>query len=954
MNIPFDSFVEGLLRETAQPNKKQRLNSEDSVDFSAPLYSDVLLLSKIFLEIIGDHASFEGDVDPAKLAVCVKSIVSKSREYTRTHSEASLKDLSDEIKKMSNVTMIRDVARVFNEFLRLSTLAEKQHRIRRWNAYRRGLGDIVLRHTYDDAFKTLISKGFNPTEIRNSLMNQRVELVLTAHPTQAIRRTLLEKQARIGELLSMRDFGRFVPSELEELEESLKSEILSTWQSNSVRKIKPSPDSEARNGLVIVDRNVWTALPETMRILDDALMKIGQPPLPVDACIFSIGSWIGGDRDGNPFVTHRVTEKIALLSKWRSTDMYYKEVDKLMFELSVTKGNKELYDRANSIKDEELWSNERIHWDFSRGNIPPDEPYRRILARLREDLLITREYTEKIIVHLNDDKVPSHKPLPVTPPRLITDVSQMIEPLMLCYRSLVECGDSVIADRRLKDLIRRLCCFELCMVKLDLRQESARHAEAIDAFTRYLGVGSYIEWTEEQKQEFLIRELNSRRPIYRSPEEFKDNPNVYEVLKTFEVAARLGPASLGAYIISMAQYPSDVLAVELLQKQAGNISHQRVVPLFETKADLERSGDVIERLFSLPWYKTHIDGKQEVMLGYSDSAKDAGRLTSVWSLYKAQETLVEICKRHEVKLTLFHGRGGTVGRGGGPQHLAVLSQPPGSILGTMRVTIQGETIDTHFGLQGTASQTIERYTSATLISTLSPPSQPGEVWRGLMEEMSEISCKRYQDYVYRHPRFVEYFRQATPQLELGIMNIGSRPSKRPNLNSGIESLRAIPWVFAWTQTRSHLPVWLGVGYAINAMIEKGHLKELQNMYQNWPFFHSTLDLIQMVLFKADNTIASWYYKSLVATDLQFVGKELEEELELCIRVILQITKQATLLENNPVERRSVEGRLPFTDPLNVLQVEILKRIRAGDTDPMLQDVLVITIQGIAIGMGNTG
>ena len=502
-----------------------------------------------------------------------------------------------------------------------------------------------------------------------------------------------------------------IPSEVIELEDCLKSEILNTWQSNSVRKIKPSPDSEARNALIIVERNIWTALTESMRNLDVALERIGQPPLPIDSSVFTVASWIGGDRDGNPYVTHTVTEKIALLSKWKVLDLYYKDVDRLLFELSVTKGSKELYDACKAIVDTDLWSPERIHWDFSRGNIPQDEPYRRLLARLREDILLTREYTEQLIVRINDEishHVP-HGPLPVAPARLITSVEQILEPLMLCYRSLCECGDTVIADRNLKDLIRRLHCFGISFVKLDIRQESGRHSEVMDAFTRHLGVGSYLEWSEEQRQQWLISELNGRRPIYRTSEEFITNESVYEVLKTFDIAVRLGSASLGAYVISMAQYPSDILAVELLQKQAGATSPQRVAPLFETKIDLERSGQVIKRLFEIPWYKEHIKGKQEVMLCYSDSAKDAGRLTSVWSLYKAQEELVAIAKEHGIQLTLFHGRGGTVGRGGGPQHLAILSQPPGSVDGTMRVTIQGETIDTHFGLQGTASQTIVLY-----------------------------------------------------------------------------------------------------------------------------------------------------------------------------------------------------------------------------------------------------
>jgi len=313
-----------------------------------------------------------------------------------------------------------------------------------------------------------------------------------------------------------------------------------------------------------------------------------------------------------------------------------------------------------------------------------------------------------------------------------------MEPLQLIHRSLVHCGDTIIANGRLLDLIRRVACFGLSLAKLDIRQESDRHTEAMDAITGYIGLGSYSAWSEAKKQEFLLAELRNRRPLLPVNFSFKGiNDKVHEVLMTFRICALIGTESLGAYIISMARLPSDVLCVELLQKEVGAAKHQRVVPLFETKADLERAPETVQQLLNVDWYLEHINGMQEVMLGYSDSAKDAGRITSVWSLYTAQEQLVKVCEAKKVKLQLFHGRGGTVGRGGGPQHIAILSQPPGSLRGGMRVTIQGETIESHFGLEGTAEQTLERYTTATLIATMAPEKEPKEEWRAMMDQLSE-------------------------------------------------------------------------------------------------------------------------------------------------------------------------------------------------------------------------
>ncbi|KAL0372568.1 UNVERIFIED_CONTAM: Phosphoenolpyruvate carboxylase 4 [Sesamum calycinum] len=544
---------------------------------------------------------------------------------------------------------------------------------------------------------------------------------------------------------------------------------------------------------------------------------------------------------------------------------------------------------------------------------------------------------------------------------------QLLEPLLLCYDSLQSCGSGILADGRLADLIRRVATFKMVLMKLDLRQESGRHSETLDAITQYLDMGTYSEWDEDKKLEFLTRELKGKRPLV--PPTIEVAPDVKEVLDTFRVAAELGNDSLGAYVISMASNASDVLAVELLQKDArlsvaGELGRPcpggtlRVVPLFETVKDLREAGSVIRKLLSIDWYHAHVvknhNGHQEVMVGYSDSGKDAGRFTAAWELYKAQEDVVAACNEYGIKVTLFHGRGGSIGRGGGPTYLAIQSQPPGSVMGTLRSTEQGEMVQAKFGLPQMAVRQLEIYTTAVLLATLRPPQPPKEEkWRSLMDEISKISCTTYRNTVYENPEFLAYFHEATPQAELGCLNIGSRPTRRKT-STGIGHLRAIPWIFAWTQTRFVLPAWLGVGAGLKGICEKGHTEDLRAMYKDWPFFQSTVDLIEMVLGKADIPMAKHYDEVLVSPSRQQLGAELRMELLTAEKFVLLVTGHEKLSENNKSLRKLIENRLPYLNPMNMLQVEILKRLRGDEDNNKLRDALLITINGIAAGMRNTG
>jgi phosphoenolpyruvate carboxylase len=604
--------------------------------------------------------------------------------------------------------------------------------------------------------------------------------------------------------------------------------------------------------------------------------------------------------------------------RWQAASLYLHEFDELRFELSMTDASDEVRERVGDAY----------------------EPYRALLRDVRDRLVATLRNVEAQL----DGK-------PVDSAPVIETEQELVEPLRLCHRSLTAMGDGLIADGRLRDLLRRVAAFGTTLVRLDIRQHASRHTDTLTTITRELGLGAYESWPEADRQAFLIRELSSRRPLI--PPDLQASAEVREVLATFRTMTTLPSHALGAYVISMATRPSDVLAVELLQKEAG-VSHPlRVVPLFETIEDLRNAGSVLRDLLAVPWYREHCHGRQEVMIGYSDSAKDGGRLAANWELYTAQEDLVAACRERGVELTLFHGRGGSVGRGGGPTYLAIQSQPPGSVTGRLRVTEQGEMIQAKFGLPGLARRTLDSYTSATLDASLTPPAAPRPEWRTRMGELADTSRRVYRECVYHDPRFVPYFRAATPEVELEDLTIASRPARR-RADGGVETLRAIPWVFAWTQTRLLLPSWLGVGEALSDAIDRGEIEHLRRMYREWPFFRSTLDLIEMVLAKADGRIAAHYDQALAAPELQQLGTDLRDRLRKTTASVLAVTGRERLLADNPVLQRSIDVRNPYVDPINLVQVELLRRLRRASDDDRLRHAFLITVNGIAAGMRNTG
>jgi phosphoenolpyruvate carboxylase len=891
-----------------------------ATDPHKPLRDDVRLLGELLGQAIRAR---EGDRCFA-LVERVRALAKSGRAGASNDFDT----LAAELGAMP-VDEVLPVARAFSQFLNLANIAEQHHRIRRRRAYQQAPDRPPQRGSCEETFGRLIAAGLSAEQLRDAVCSLEIELVLTAHPTEIVRRTLLQKYHRIARALAEKDRPDLTAWEREGVVETLRREIAACWETDEIRRVRPTPLDEVRGGLLVFEQTLWEALPRYLRELDRALARHTGSGLPLEVSPIRFGTWIGGDRDGNPNVTPEVTRQACLLGRWMAADLYFKEVDLLRSELSLGHASAELQAKVG----------EGEH-----------EPYRALLRDVRERLLATRRWAEAML----EDRRAGGTTGPVTAsaaPTVYLEVEALAEPLRLCDRSLRETGNAVIADGRLADILRRLACFGLTLARLDIRQESGKHTAALDAVTRALGLGSYEEWSEEDRQQFLIRELGGRRPLV--PAHLEASPEVQDVFDTFRMLARLPSGSLGAYIITMASVPSDVLAVELLQREFGVARPLRVVPLVETADDLRQAGSTLRQLLSVPWYRERINGHQEVMVGYSDSAKDVGRFGAAWELYKAQETIVEACRATGVRVTLFHGRGGSVGRGGGPTYIAIQSQPPGSVEGRIRVTEQGEMIQAKFGLEEIAVRTLEIYTTATLEASRMPLRKPTAEERERMESIAFASRMAYRGVVYDHPRFVEYFRAVTPEPELALLNIGSRPSRRPGGRAGVESLRAIPWQFAWTQTRLLLASWLGVDVAIGEALA-GDGEAVKKMYREWPFFRSTLDLIEMVLAKADGRIAAQYDRELVPDDLQALGDDLRGRLDRAITAVLSVTGHHELVGDNPVLRRSINVRNPYVDPINLVQVELLRRSRSGHTDETLERALLVTMNGIAAGLRNTG
>ncbi|HET7696063.1 MAG TPA: phosphoenolpyruvate carboxylase [Vicinamibacterales bacterium] len=887
-------------------------------DSQAALRDDVRLLGTLLGETLVRQ---EG----ADLFARVERIRAHAKRARREGEDETFRALADELAAMPLETAA-PVARAFSQFLHLANVAEQHHRIRRRRARQCDPLGTPRGGSLEEAIPRLAALT-SPERVREAMLALRVELVITAHPTEMMRRSLQYKYNAIAAALASLDRTDATPLERESLVAALSREITAAWETEEVRRERPSPLDEVRAALAVFEHTLWKAVPEYLRTCDRVLSRVTGAGLPLEAAPIRFGSWIGGDRDGHPSITAEVTRRTCLGSRWIALSMYARDVAALGDELSMSRASPALRARTGGAA----------------------EPYRALLRQLQRDLESTRRAIEDQL---------STRPGGRGGPRseeVVRTAADLARPLRLCFESLHETGNGLVADGALADVLRRVACFGLTLARLDIRQDARRHTEAVDLIARHTGSPGYTQWDEAARVAWLIEALSRDESGEGGP--LPNSPRAAEVLQTFAVMADIAPESLGAYVISMAGQPSDVLAVEYLQRRAGVTPPLRVVPLFETARDLRTAGEVIDRLLSIPWYRARIAAagdRQEVMIGYSDSAKEIGCVAAAWELYKAQEAVVAAGKAHGVAVTLFHGRGGSSGRGGAPTSLAIQSQPPGSIDGTLRVTEQGEMIQAKFGLHGIALRTLEVYTSAAVEATLLPPRPvPGE-WRGVMDRLAARAEAAFRGVVYDDPRFMRYFRAVTPEAELDSLHIGSRPARRAG-GDGLSGLRAIPWQFAWMQTRLLLASWLGA----EALDDPAETAACREMYRGWPFFRTLIDLLETAFGKADPRIAAEYDRRLAPPDLQAFAGELRARLATASGAVLAITGARELLADREVLRRSIEVRNPYVDPINLIQVALLERLaQAGDLEEedraALRQAVRLTISGVAAGMRNTG
>ncbi len=783
-------------------------------------------------------------------------------------------------------------ARAFSQFLNLANIAEQQY-----TTSEQGLAELDLAHPLETLQEKL--GNIDETEFSEALQKLHVELVLTAHPTEVNRRTFIHKYHQIAEELEAN------PEQTDRIAELIEQ----AWFTNEIRNERPTPLDESRWGLDVIADSLWTAVPKFISELDQVAQQITDKPLALDYAPITMASWMAGDRDGNPFVTAKLSEQAILNARLRAAELYLQDFKDLYLELSMNNA-----DEALVLEDVD--------------NIGP---YRHQLKQIVKEL-------ERTVELLANGEVKG----------AIETKQALLTPLYRCRESLLNNGLVRIANSGILDLIRKVHCFGISMVKLDVRQHSERHNQAMAEITQALGLGDYESWSEAERVEFLLSELKSKRPLIPNVEFSAD---VQEVLDTYQMIARQPREVLGIYIISMASEVSDVLLVALLQKATGVSWNMPVAPLFETLDDLNNAPKVMADLLDIDDYAQRCGQKHYVMIGYSDSAKDAGVLAATWGQYSAQEALVEVFNQRQVELKLFHGRGGTIGRGGGPAHAAIASQPPGTLAGGLRVTEQGETIRYKFGLPNLAVRSLHLYASAILESLVTPPPAPKAHWRALMDKMAEQSCAQYRSYVQEKADFVRYFRQATPEQELSSLPLGSRPSKR-RADGGIESLRAIPWIFAWSQNRMVVPSWLGLGQAIAD--NQDELSTMQEMLEQWPYFNSRISLTEMVYLKSEPLVASLYDDALVEPELKALGEELRAQLKSDEQTVLNLLGQEQSMERDPWNLSSFELRKPYLLPLHVMQIEALKRLRNDPEHPVYEQLLMVSMAGIATGMRNTG
>ena len=854
------------------------------------------------------------------------NLVEKIRKLSKAN-RANIKQ-QDSYKKISktlsqiNPSNTYKLTRAFSHFMNFINLAESIDASRTLDEFENNKAkankNIFIEEIFEELFK---DRKISSNKIYNTAKNLNIGIVLTAHPTEVKRRTLIQKYHNITELLEQRELMKSFPSKQKIIDRKLYDEITIIWNTDDLKRTKPSPFDEARWGLAIIEDSLWETIPKVYRRLNSIFVKNMGKGLPKNFNPIEFGSWMGGDRDGNPNVTAEVTKEVILLSRWEAAKLYEKSLTKLIRSYSMGKCSKEIKKKTGE--------------SF--------EPYRVYLRPLRDKMRITHRSIEQHLVY--------NKPL--NEQILLNSREEILKPLRVVRKSLEENQNENLASGELLDLMRRAKCFGINLARLDIRQESSRHSQLIAEYIKRKYQQNYYKWSEKKKIKFLANQIKKKRNLLTNFE-FKNKENK-EVWSTFKTISKQPDECLGAYVISMTSSISDIVTVSFLQKEAQIKNKLRVVPLFETLDDLINSKAIMNSLFQEKWYRKLINNKQEVMIGYSDSSKDAGKICASWHQYKAQEEIVKLAKKFKIDVTFFHGRGGSAGRGGGPIQATLRSQPPYSVNGKIRITDQGEVIQQKYGYEPLAKYNLCSYIGAVTEATLNPPPAPKKNWRDLIEKMSDISKSSYRKNINQNSDFIRYFKTVTPHVSLGKLLIGSRPSKRKNVDN-IKSLRAIPWVFAWTQIRLMLPAWLGSAEALRYSSIKKFKSTLLDMEKNWPFFNSMLDILDMVISKVDPEISKVYEKYLADHKLIRIGKKLRYQFETIKKLNKKITPKE-IINARKQFRNIIVARNIYTEVLNVIQpivISKLKITKGKENKKNLNDALLTSIAGISAAMKNTG
>ena len=881
------------------------------------LREDIRLLGTFLGRVIKDQegTKFFNIVERLRL-------LSKNTLLDKNKSKVFSK-ISKDIRKLSPEITFK-VTRAFSHILNLMNLAESLDASRKLNEYdnpyfKNKKQNLFIEDIINNLFK---NRKISDKKIYDQATKLDIGIVLTAHPTEVKRRTLIQKYANLTTLMEQRHLYKKYPTKIIEIDRKLYSEIAIIWKTDELKRTKPSPLDEARWGLAVIEDSLWDTIPRVYKRLNDIFRKNLNKDLPRNFNPIQFGSWMGGDRDGNPNVTSEVTKKVILFSRWQAAKLYERELTKLIQDLSMEECSQVIKKvTGNSF-----------------------EPYRVYLRPLRDKVRRTHQLIE---AHINYNK-------PLDENKLLKDKYEIINPLREVRTSLNINKGQHIANADLLDLIRRARCFGINLARLDIRQESDRHEKLLNEIFKKKNKINYLQLPEDKKIQLLNKSIKQKK-YFVNKINLRDKENL-EVWKTFKQISKEPEQCMGAYVISMTSKASDILSVYLLQLQAETKNLLRVVPLFETLDDLKNAKDVMQNLFKLPWYRKMINSKQEVMIGYSDSSKDAGKLSASWHQYKLQEQLRNLAKKYKIDLVFFHGRGGSPGRGGGPIQATLKSQPSGTVNGKIRITDQGEVIQQKYGYKPLAEYNLCSYIGAVMEATLNPPPRSKPNWRELIQKMSEISTSAYRKYLNQSEDFIRYFKTVTPHKSLGKLAIGSRPTKRKNVDN-IQSLRAIPWVFAWTQIRLMLPAWLGTTEALRYGSIKKFKKTMTDMERNWPYFVSTMDILDMVISKVDPEISVIYENNLADKSLIRIGKRLRFQFDALVKLHNKITPKDVIKERKEF-RKALFIRNNYTEMLNILQSDIMNKLTNKKYKKLdkkfLEDSLMTSIAGISAAMKNTG